>query len=185
MKDKEAIWSKKYKEREKKLGQMEEFISENLSYIRGPKILDLACGDGRNAIGLARLGYSVTGVDFSEEALKRLGKFMKEENLSVDTIKMDLENIEKVKTLGSYNTIVISRYKPSDEVFKLLKDLLEDGGTFLYTSFNISHHLENGFPRKFTLRDGELLDLDLGLKNLKYQKGTKDNAYIDGYIFQK
>lgn len=35
------------------------------------RALDLACGEGRNAIWLARRGWRVTGVDFSEVAVRR------------------------------------------------------------------------------------------------------------------
>jgi histidinol-phosphate/aromatic aminotransferase/cobyric acid decarboxylase-like protein/SAM-dependent methyltransferase len=37
----------------------------------GKRVLDLGCGCGRHAIGLARLGFDVTGVDVSEYALRR------------------------------------------------------------------------------------------------------------------
>jgi histidinol-phosphate/aromatic aminotransferase/cobyric acid decarboxylase-like protein/ubiquinone/menaquinone biosynthesis C-methylase UbiE len=37
----------------------------------GRRVLDLGCGTGRHAVGLARLGFEVTGVDLSEYALER------------------------------------------------------------------------------------------------------------------
>ncbi|MBA3990245.1 MAG: class I SAM-dependent methyltransferase [Propionibacteriales bacterium] len=35
--------------------------------------VDLACGEGRNALWLARLGWQVTGVDYSAVAIERAG----------------------------------------------------------------------------------------------------------------
>ncbi|SEP75873.1 class I SAM-dependent methyltransferase [Lentzea albida] len=35
----------------------------------GPRVLDAPCGSGRHSIELARRGYSVTGIDISEEAI--------------------------------------------------------------------------------------------------------------------
>lgn len=37
----------------------------------GRRVLDLGCGTGRHAIGLARLGFEVTGVDFAAPTLER------------------------------------------------------------------------------------------------------------------
>ncbi|HEX9624768.1 MAG TPA: aminotransferase class I/II-fold pyridoxal phosphate-dependent enzyme [Streptosporangiaceae bacterium] len=37
----------------------------------GRRVLDLACGVGRHAIGLARLGFELTGIDVSQYALDR------------------------------------------------------------------------------------------------------------------
>ena len=37
----------------------------------GAKLLDLACGTGRHAIEFARLGYEVTGVDYSPDMIAR------------------------------------------------------------------------------------------------------------------
>src|SRR4029450_3564842 len=40
----------------------------------GASALDAPCGFGRHSIELGRLGYQVTGVDFSETELERAGK---------------------------------------------------------------------------------------------------------------
>ena len=39
--------------------------------LEGGRALDLGCGDGRNAVWLARQGWDVTAVDFSEVAIER------------------------------------------------------------------------------------------------------------------
>ena len=47
------------------------------------KVLDLGCGQGRNAITLARLGYAVTGVDISEVGIKQMKEVSRAENLDI------------------------------------------------------------------------------------------------------
>lgn len=45
------------------------FIAESLALSAAGEVLDLACGFGRHAIGMAALGYRVTGVDFNPRYL--------------------------------------------------------------------------------------------------------------------
>ncbi len=45
------------------------FIAESLALSATGEVLDLACGFGRHAIGMAALGYRVTGVDFNPRYL--------------------------------------------------------------------------------------------------------------------
>lgn len=47
------------------------FVEQELSDLPAGKAVDLACGEGRNAIWLARRGWRVTAVDFSQVALDK------------------------------------------------------------------------------------------------------------------
>lgn len=47
------------------------------------KVLDLGCGQGRDAIALARLGYSVTGIDNSKVGIDQMNQLAQNENLKV------------------------------------------------------------------------------------------------------
>lgn len=57
-----------------------EFFAE---YPEKGKVLDLGCGQGRNAIALARLGYSVTGIDNSKVGIDQMNHIGKDEKLNV------------------------------------------------------------------------------------------------------
>jgi tellurite methyltransferase len=46
-------------------------------------VLDLGCGQGRDAIALARIGYSVTGVDISKVGISQMLSIAQEEKLDV------------------------------------------------------------------------------------------------------
>lgn len=54
------------------------------------RVLDLGCGDGRNALPLARAGHRVTGVDVSRAALEALRRRAHAEGLELDTVSADL-----------------------------------------------------------------------------------------------
>ena len=48
-----------------------QFVASELADLAPGRAVDLACGEGRNAIWLADLGWTVTGIDFSEVAVDR------------------------------------------------------------------------------------------------------------------
>ncbi len=54
------------------------------------RAVDLACGEGRNAVWLAAQGWSVTGVDFSPVGVERGRAGASERGLTVDWVVADL-----------------------------------------------------------------------------------------------
>jgi 2-polyprenyl-3-methyl-5-hydroxy-6-metoxy-1,4-benzoquinol methylase len=48
-----------------------DFIEKEIHHDKSAKILDVGCGTGRHSIELAKRGYEVTGIDFSEAQLHR------------------------------------------------------------------------------------------------------------------
>lgn len=73
----------------------EQPLTEELSLFAGKHtVLDLACGDGRNALYLAGQGFQVTAVDFSSSGLERLKGFAAQEGLHISTKQMDLSSPE-------------------------------------------------------------------------------------------
>jgi SAM-dependent methyltransferase len=48
-----------------------QFVATELADLPPGRAVDLACGEGRNAIWLASLGWQVTGVDFSPVAIEK------------------------------------------------------------------------------------------------------------------
>ncbi len=60
----------------------------------GCRILDLACGMGRHALGLARLGCGVTAVDLSGDALRAVRTSAEREDLAIHTVQCDLADLE-------------------------------------------------------------------------------------------
>ena len=57
---------------------------------RRGKLLDLGCGQGRDSIPLARLGYTVTGIDHSIVGIEQMNKVAQIENLPLNGIVADI-----------------------------------------------------------------------------------------------
>jgi len=58
------------------------------------RALDLACGEGRNAIWLAERGWKVTAVDFSDVAIERASKLADGRGVDVEWLCRDLMSYE-------------------------------------------------------------------------------------------
>jgi SAM-dependent methyltransferase len=54
------------------------------------KLLDVGCGQGRDAIALARLGYEVTGIDHSAVGIEQMNKIAIREGLPLTGVVSDI-----------------------------------------------------------------------------------------------
>lgn len=63
------------------------------SYYR-PRLLDLGCGEGRNAVYFARHGFEVVGLDLSLTGLGKTRRYAKEVGVHVETIQADIVTYE-------------------------------------------------------------------------------------------
>ena len=68
------------------------------------RAIDLGCGEGSNAIYLAKCGFDVTGVDFSHTAIKRATTHAQAEGVEVTFVEDDLTNLRHVN--GTYDLLV-------------------------------------------------------------------------------
>ena len=64
--------------------------------IRGKSLLHLQCHFGMDTLAWARLGAKVTGVDFSDEAIKPARKLSKESGIKARFIESDIYTLPDV-----------------------------------------------------------------------------------------
>jgi len=69
------------------------------------RALDMACGEGRNAVWLAERGWAVTGVDFSDVALEKARRLAEARNVEVDWVLADV--VDHHPEPGTYDLVVI------------------------------------------------------------------------------
>jgi len=86
----------KYYEAENLFGEpYPELIEFFAEYPRKRKVLDLGCGQGRDAIALARLGYSVTGIDNSRVGIDQMNEIGQKEKLNLNGQVGDIFGLDR------------------------------------------------------------------------------------------
>lgn len=68
------------------------FLREEVETLSPGRALDLACGEGRNAVWLATRGWDVTGVDFSTVALEKAAELAGRHDVDCAWERADLED---------------------------------------------------------------------------------------------
>lgn len=130
------FWEKKFLSRSDSQLPPETILIEDAAFFKEKgSVLDLACGDGRNALFLAGNGFEVTAVDFSEAALNRLKRFAEKKRLTVYTQQMDLYCEENFDSLGNFDMIVCNHYRLLSKTAMQLKKHLTKNGVLWINGF--------------------------------------------------
>jgi len=135
-------WNRKYAEKEQLwAAEPNRTFAEEAAGLTPGRGLDLACGEGRHAVWLARLGWRVTAVDFSEVAIEKGRARAAREEVEIDFRSDDLLDFEPEQHVFDL-VLVLFLQLPADErrlVLGRATTALAPGGTFLL----VGHHLEN------------------------------------------
>ena len=87
-------WDARYAWVEDVWDEANRFLVAEVAELEPGRALDLACGQGRNAIWLATRGWDVTGVDFSEVAVAKAVARAERDALSATFVCADLLDYE-------------------------------------------------------------------------------------------
>jgi len=117
------------------------FLVAEVSELRPGRALDLASGEGQNAIWLAGIGWDVTGVDYSEVAIAKADARAEREGVDARFVCADL--VSYVPEPGAFDLVLLLYlHIPPEErrtVLARAADALAPGGTLLL----IGHDLTN------------------------------------------
>lgn len=109
------------------------FVIEHLSDLRPGTAIDLAAGEGRNAIWLAGRGWTVTAVDFSPVALAKARRLADHHEVDVDWVVADLTTFAPPP--GGFDLVLVAYLQlPAPELAGVLERAaaaVAPGGTFL------------------------------------------------------
>ena len=79
-----------------------------------PKLLDLGCGEGRNAVYFAKHGFVVFGLDVSLPGLEKTRRYAEEVGVHVETIHADIINYELEDTYDVIFSTGTLQYLPPE-----------------------------------------------------------------------
>jgi SAM-dependent methyltransferase len=86
--------------------QPNRFVVDELARLAPGRALDLAAGEGRNAVWLAGRGWRVTAVDFSPAAVERGRKLAREHGVEITWVVADLRSYDPPP--GGFDTVLIA-----------------------------------------------------------------------------
>ena len=144
------MWDERYSAEEYAYGTTpNEFLAENFIHIPKGRVLSLAEGEGRNAVFLAKQGYSVTAVDASLVGLNKAGKLAEENGVVVEFIHADLADYDlgENKWDGIVSIFIPLPSSLRKELYKKVIAGLKQNGVFLleaYTPDQLNHGTGGG-----------------------------------------
>jgi tellurite methyltransferase len=148
-------WESRYRQRQDDgIRPPSSFLVEHLHRLPAGRALDIATGDGRHALYLARHGWRVEAIDFAHTASARVQMLARRDALPVGVVQADLDNFRLPRE--RYDVVVNVRYLQRS-LFPALKACVRRGGAVVFETF-IRDQQQLGHPRNpaFLLERGEL-----------------------------
>lgn len=117
------------------------FVVEEVAGLSPGRAIDLAAGEGRNAVWLAQQGWEVTAVDFSPVAIERGRELARQRNVTVDWHVADVTTY--TPPADGFDLVLIAYlHLPAAEIAVVLshaRDAVRAGGIVLV----VGHDLAN------------------------------------------
>ena len=137
-------------------------VLEVLPPTRPLRLLDVGCGEGRNAVFFARNGYSVTGLDIAESGIEKTKRLAGFHNTYVNTIKADLNDFRLETEFDVIFSCGVMHYMSPEyrgEILENYQDHTSPGGLNAFNVFVkkpfIAPSPENE-PVSYVWKSGEL-----------------------------
>jgi SAM-dependent methyltransferase len=137
-----ADWDRRYEDKPLYWGaRPNRFVEAEAGGLPPGRALDLACGEGRNAVWLAEQGWDVTGVDFSPVAIEKAGRLAAERGVDVELVVDDVVTCPLDD--GAFDLVLVAYLQlPPDEWAQVVvraARAVAAGGTLLM----VGHALRN------------------------------------------
>jgi SAM-dependent methyltransferase len=145
------VWDRRYAGRELVwTSDANRFLVQEIDGVGPGRALDLACGEGRNAVWLAERGWQVTGVDFSKVGVEKARRLARARGVRGDWIVADL--LEYRPEPEAFELVIVFYLQvPGSERTPILQTAataIAPGGSFLLVAHDASNIAEgHGGPQ--------------------------------------
>jgi len=160
------------------------FMERALDLARGARVLDLACGLGYHAIELARRGYEVTALDWSEQYLGVARTDAQEAGVTVHFVQRDMARMTLEDEFDAVvlwrNTFGMMCDDANAAVLRGMRRALRQGGRALIDTQNYTG-LPERLERGWSFKEGNenLLFLTEGTKDVRRGRFGFDVLAVD------
>ena len=172
MKSDQKRWDQRFKGMKFAFGKKaNRFLRGHIALLPRGKALDLAAGEGRNAVFLAQHGFKVDAVDISEIGLRKTQELAGKRTARVHTILADLDTYQIKR--GEYD-LITNFYFLNRNIIPRMKRGLKKGGVVIFETYLLEQRgLHTGGPKnpKYFLKPNEPLQLFNGFRILVYREG--------------
>ena len=125
--------------------------------------MTLCEGEGRNAVFLAKLGFRVTAVDFSEVGLRKANALAAAHGVAITTIFADLTDFDP--GIGKWDLVVAIFDQPPSatrqRLYRQLQHCLQPGGAFvLEAKVEVGATAQDRYPGAAILKE-EIAPLEI------------------------
>ncbi len=111
-------------------------------YIKIDSVLDIGCGDGRDAVFLARKGFKVTAIDTRQKAIDAAKELAKNNGVTVNFLLKDVREYvfpkNHYQAIIALNSLFFLRKKDFYAAINNIKKSLASGGIAIISSFTIN-----------------------------------------------
>jgi SAM-dependent methyltransferase len=173
MQEDQERWDERYREWKLDLNRgANTLLKKYLRFLPKGKVLDLASGEGRNAVFLAERGFEAEAVDISPVAISRARKLAKARGVKIKAMAADLDTYRLLP--GRYD-LILNFYFLDRRLIPRIKRGLKKGGIIIFETYTTEQKkLGTGGPgqTQYLLKPNELLRLFRGFHILFYREGV-------------
>ncbi len=172
------FWNDAFREDPRFLDVVDQFLDSEIENLAPGTALDLGCGAGTNALKLARRGWSVTGVDWAERAIKLATKAATDQGLDATFVVADTTRWRPSRRFD----LVISTYAlpggaRSRRVLETALAALAEGGTLIVAEWDRSMSQVGGFEEDELMSPEQIAALLPGLEIQKAEVRHVEDAF--------